>query len=157
VLTSGGVSMGDVDLVREVLDLLGEMRWMQVAIKPAKPFAFGLVDGVPVFGLPGNPVSSLVAAELFVRPALRALQGEADPSPRFEAGELTAALRRAEGRDDLVRALARLDADGVVRLEPLSGQESHMIARAAAATALVLVPRGAGELPAGSAVRYLRL
>jgi molybdopterin molybdotransferase len=109
-----------------------------------------------VFGLPGNPVSSLVGFELFVRPAVLALQGLADPLPRFEPGTLAAALRRNPARDQLVRARRR-SGDGAVELEPLSGQESHMIARAAAADALVLVPRGEGELAPGSVVRYLRL
>ena len=102
-------------------------------------------------------VSSLVAAELFVRPALLALQGHAQPRPHFEAGELTVALHRAHERDDLVRARARVGEDGIVKLEPLTGQESHMIGRAAGANALILVPRGAGELAAGSTARYLRL
>ncbi len=80
VLSSGGVSMGDIDLVKVVLDRMGDMRWMQVAIRPAKPLAFGLVEGpdgarVPVFGLPGNPVSSMVSFALFARPGLRRLAG----------------------------------------------------------------------------------
>ena len=74
---SGGVSMGDFDVVKAVLDRIADMRWMQIAIKPAKPFAFGLLAGrhVPVFGLPGNPVSSLVSFELLARPALRQMMG----------------------------------------------------------------------------------
>ena len=79
IVTSGGVSMGDYDVVKAVLGRIAEMRWMQVAIKPAKPFAFGTIDGVPVFGLPGNPVSSLVSFELLARPALRRMMGHADP------------------------------------------------------------------------------
>ena len=79
VVTSGGVSMGDYDVVKAVLGRIAEMRWMQVAIKPAKPFAFGTIDGVPVFGLPGNPVSSLVSFEMFARPALRQMMGHAEP------------------------------------------------------------------------------
>src|SRR6185312_10802725 len=79
LVTSGGVSMGDFDVVKLVLDKIGRMRWMQVAIKPAKPFAFGLLGadepGTPVFGLPGNPVSSMVSFELFARPALRQMGG----------------------------------------------------------------------------------
>jgi len=80
IVTSGGVSMGDYDVVKAVLSRIADMRWMQIAIKPAKPFAFGLLtasDGrqVPVFGLPGNPVSSLVSFELFARPALRQMMG----------------------------------------------------------------------------------
>jgi molybdopterin molybdotransferase len=109
-----------------------------------------------VFGLPGNPVSSLVGCELFVKPALRALQGQRDPLPRVESGLLAAPLKRNDARDEFVRARSRLDQNGVV-LEPLSGQESHMIARAAAADALVHVPRGEGELGAGSRVAWIRL
>jgi molybdopterin molybdotransferase len=118
--------------------------------------SFGVRGATLVFGLPGNPVSSLVGCELFVKPALRALQGLREPLPRFEPGRLAAPLRRNEARDELVRARSRLDRDGVM-LEPLSGQESHMIVRSAAADALVHVPRGEGELRAGDAVRWLRL
>ncbi|MCP4223447.1 MAG: molybdopterin molybdotransferase MoeA, partial [Actinomycetia bacterium] len=75
IITSGGVSMGDYDLVRAILNELGDFNWMQVAIKPAKPLAFGLLSGTPVFGLPGNPVSSMVSFELFARPAIRAMMG----------------------------------------------------------------------------------
>jgi molybdopterin molybdotransferase len=101
-------------------------------------------------------VSSLVSVELFVRPALRALQGEADPGPDYEIAQLASPLRRNGVRDELARARTSRVEDGV-RLEPLSGQESHMIARAAGADALVLVPMGEGELAAGEPVRYLRL
>jgi molybdopterin molybdotransferase len=157
LVTSGGVSVGPHDLVRTIEADLGveEVFW-GVAVKPGKPVAFGVRGRTLVFGLPGNPVSSLVGLELFVRPALRALQGLADPLPRFERGALAAPLRRTPGRDELARARTRRS-DGRVELEPLSGQESHMIVRAAAADALVLVPRGAGVLAAGDSVRYLRL
>jgi molybdopterin molybdotransferase len=157
LVTSGGVSVGPHDLVRRIEAELGveEVFW-RVAIKPGKPVSFGVRGETLVFGLPGNPVSSLVGAELFVKPALRALQGLSDPLPRFERGVLARTLRRNAARDELVRARSRLDPDGVV-LEPLSGQESHMIVQAAAADALVHVPRGEGELEEGSAVGWLRL
>jgi len=157
LVTSGGVSVGPHDLVRRIEAELGveEVFW-QVAVKPGKPVSFGVRGETLVFGLPGNPVSSLVGCELFVKPALRALQGLRDPLPRFEPGRLGAALRRNPARDELVRARSRLDQDAVV-LEPLSGQESHMIVRAAAADALVHVPRGDGELSPGDPVRWLRL
>ena len=109
-----------------------------------------------VFGLPGNPVSALVGFELFVRPAVAALQGAAEPGPRFEVGRLATTLRRNPARDELVRARGTTRANGTM-LEPVSGQESHMIVRAAAANALVLAPRGDGELAAGESVRYLPL
>jgi molybdopterin molybdotransferase len=159
LVTSGGVSVGPHDLVRRVEAELGieEVFW-RVAVKPGKPVSFGVRGKTLVFGLPGNPVSSLVGFELFVRPALLALQGHADPLPRFVPGRLAAAARQNDARDQLLRARMRTDGDdGAVLLEPLAGQESHMIARAAGADALVLLPRGEGELAAGSPVRYLRL
>jgi len=157
LVTSGGVSVGEHDLVRAVERELGveEVFW-RVAIKPGKPVSFGAREGVLVFGLPGNPVSALVGCELFVKPALRALQGLADALPRFERGELMTPLRRNGDRDEFVRARAHL-ADDALMLEPVIGQESHMIVRSSAADALVHVPRGNGELHAGSSVRWLRL
>lgn len=154
LLTSGGVSVGEHDLVRGLLAELGavEVFW-RVAVKPGKPVAFSTRGETLVFGLPGNPVSSFVGFELFVRPALAALQGAADPRPAFFPGRLGISLPRNEARDELVRAV--IDADGVAT--PLRGQESHMIARAAHANALVLVPRGDGELTAGSTVSWLPL
>lgn len=151
VVSSGGVSVGPHDLVRRVAAELGveEVFW-RVAVKPGKPISFGVRDATLLFGLPGNPVSTLVGFELFVRPALRALEGERDPGPRFRQAALVRPVRRNNARDDLVRARWR---DGA--LEALGGQESHMIVRAAGADALVLVPRGDGEL-AGE-VSYLPL
>jgi molybdopterin molybdotransferase len=157
LVTSGGVSVGPHDLVRAIEAELGveEVFW-RVAIKPGKPVSFGVRGETLVFGLPGNPVSSLVGCELFVKPALRALQGQRDPLPRIESGLLAGPLRRNDARDEFVRARSRVDQHGVL-LEPLSGQESHMIARAAAADALVHVPRGDGELAVGSRVSWIRL
>jgi molybdopterin molybdotransferase len=98
-----------------------------------------------------------VGFELFVRPAIRALQGVPEPLPRFERGRLTGGPRRRnQERDELVRARLLRSLEGAV-LEPLSGQDSHMIARAADADALVLISRGEGEVADGSLVDYLRL
>jgi molybdopterin molybdotransferase len=157
LVTTGGVSVGEHDLVRGILAGLGveEIFW-GVSVRPGKPIAFGAIGQTLVFGLPGNPVSSLVGFELFVRPALLALQGAADPGPAFRPARLAAATRRNASRDALLRARLRIEVDAIV-VEPLSGQESHMIARAARADALVLIPRGDGELAAGAAVRYLEL
>jgi molybdopterin molybdotransferase len=157
LLTTGGVSVGVHDLVRKVEAELGvhEVFW-GVSVKPGKPISFGVREGRLVFGLPGNPVSALVGFELFVRPAVRALQGAAEPGPEWERGRLAESVRANPGRDELVRARTRIDDEGIT-LEPLAGRESHMIARAAGANALVLVPRGESEVAAGSSVRYLRL
>lgn len=157
LVTSGGVSVGPHDLVRRILGELGveEIFW-GVAVKPGKPLAFGARGSTLVFGLPGNPVSSLVGAEVFVRPALLALQGASVPGPVFSEGRLATAVRRNAHRDEFLRARSIASENGVL-LDPVLGQESHMIARAAAADALVLAPRGEGELGAGETVRYLLL
>ena len=157
LISSGGVSVGPHDLVRSVGGELGveEVFW-RVAVKPGKPVSFGVRGGSLVFGLPGNPVSALVGFVLFVRPALRALQGDPQPGPRFLRGSLASPLGRLGSRDQLVRARTSV-ADGATVLSPLSGQDSHMIVRAAEADALVHVARGVGEVAAGEAVPYLPL
>jgi molybdopterin molybdotransferase len=156
-VTSGGVSVGPHDLVRRIEAELGveEVFW-GVSVKPGKPISFGVREGRLVFGLPGNPVSVLVGFELFVRPAVLAMQGVGDPRPRFERARLAGELERNPGRDELVRARLRFDEEGTV-VEPLPGRESHMIARAALADALVLVRRGDARLSSGDSVEFLRL
>ena len=158
LVSSGGVSVGPHDLVRKIEAELGveEVFW-GVAVKPGKPISFGVRGGTLVFGLPGNPVSALVGCELFVRPAVLALQGAREALPVRERGRLAAGVRRNPHRDEYLRARARAGTDGLPALEPLVGQESHMIARAASANALVLARRGEGELAAGSEIEYLRL
>ena len=151
LVSSGGVSVGPHDLVRGTLAALGaeEVFW-RVAVKPGKPIAFAVRGATLVFGLPGNPVSSLVGFELYVRPALRALQGERDPGPRYSPGTLARAVRRNLDRDEFLRARRSGD-----MLEPVEGQGSHMIVRAALADALVHIPRGEGEIAQGARVGYL--
>jgi molybdopterin molybdotransferase len=143
--------------VRRIERELGveEVFW-GVAVKPGKPLSFGARGRTLVFGLPGNPVSSLVSCLVFVAPAIEAIQGVAEPGPRFEWGRLATPVRRDPHRDVFLRALARPLPDGV-ELAPVQGQESHMITRAGAANALALVRRGDGECSAGTVVEYLRL
>lgn len=157
LVTSGGVSMGPHDLVRRIAAELGveEVFW-GVAVKPGKPLSFGTRGETLMFGLPGNPVSSLVGALVFVRPALNALQGIADPRPAFHVGRTKTALGLNVHRDEFLRARRDVTEQGVL-LEPVTGQESHMIVRAASAEAIVHVPRGNGEIAAGGTVRYLDL
>jgi molybdenum cofactor synthesis domain-containing protein len=148
IITSGGVSVGDFDFVKVVLDRLSgdAMSWMQVAIKPAKPFAFGVVQGTPVFGLPGNPVSSLVSFECFARPALRQMMGHA----QIERTEVTAVAdeafrRRPDGRVHLVRVKAEWSAgDQRFHIQSAGGQASHMLHATAQANALAVLPDGQG-------------
>lgn len=145
VITSGGVSMGDFDFVKKVLDEIGDMRWMQVAIKPAKPLAFGTVDGTPVFGLPGNPVSSMVAFELFAKPGLRKMMGHLNPHSRTLTAVAGANLpRRPDGKTHFARVAAVPGDDGRYRVQFAGGQGSHQLSAMAAANALAIVPDGDG-------------
>jgi molybdopterin molybdotransferase len=154
VLTSGGVSMGDFDLVKVVLDRIGKMHWMQVAIRPAKPFAFGLVGDTPVFGLPGNPVSSMVSYEVLARPGLRRLAGRADgdlrrvPVPSILDG---GALRgSADGRTTFARVQVEVGADGRHHVRSAGGQGSHQLYAMALAGGLAIVPPGEPVTPGDS-------
>lgn len=156
IVTSGGVSMGDFDYVKAVLDRIGDMRWMQVAIKPAKPLAFGTVADVPVFGLPGNPVSSMVSFELFARPGLRSMMGHPDPIRPVVAATATEDLpRRADGKTHFMRVLATPKGGGT-EVRSAGGQGSHMLWAMAKANALAVVPDGDG-VRAGDPVDVLLL
>jgi molybdenum cofactor synthesis domain-containing protein len=144
VLTSGGVSMGEYDYVKAALDRFGALEWRQVAIKPAKPLAFGVVQGVPVFGLPGNPVSSLVSFELFARPALRSMMGYAEcRRPEVVARAAHGFGRRPDGKVHLDRVRVRWDGDGYVAAST-GRQESNVLSATAAANGLAFVPDGDG-------------
>jgi molybdopterin molybdotransferase len=151
-LIAGGVSVGPHDHVKPALAALGvdEVFW-RVALRPGKPTWFGTSSGRLVFGLPGNPVSSMVTFLLFVRPALAALQG-ADPSVPRERVPLAVALARHPGRDECVRVRLR---DG--HADPTGPQGSHILSSMAAADALAIVPMGDGELAAGTMVVVERI
>ncbi|CAN5902162.1 molybdopterin molybdotransferase MoeA [soil metagenome] len=156
VVTSGGVSMGDVDLVKVVLDEIADMAWMQVAIRPAKPFAFGLLEGTPVFGLPGNPVSSLVSLALLAVPGLRRLAGRADLDlPQVSATAGAGLGRKPDGRTAYVRVICRWSGAGLVA-DPVTGQGSHHLAAASSANALAVLPDGDG-VPEGAPVSVICL
>jgi molybdenum cofactor synthesis domain-containing protein len=173
VITTGGVSMGDTDLVKVVLDELagpGGMRWMQVAIRPAKPLAFGRIPRVggagrvgegggegggtaragerkvPVFGLPGNPVSSMVSFELFARPGVRRLAGH--PGDRLSRPRLAAVAagplrRRSDGKVQFVRVEVEVH-DGTLQVRIAGGQGSHQLSAMARANGLAVLPDGPG-------------
>jgi molybdopterin molybdotransferase len=153
LVTSGGVSMGDFDYVKVVLDRVGRMRWMQIAIRPAKPLAFGTVrDGgdasraVPVFGLPGNPVSSMVSFELFCRPGLRRMAGRTDADldrPTILALVDERLGRRPDGKVHFARVRCRIDpTDGRVHVTSAGAQGSHHLTAMAGADGLAELPDG---------------
>ncbi|MEM9561900.1 MAG: gephyrin-like molybdotransferase Glp [Actinomycetota bacterium] len=156
VLTSGGVSMGDFDYVKAVLNRVGEFSWMQVAIKPAKPLVFGLLDDVPVFGLPGNPVSSMVSFELFARPGLRRMMGRLDAErPRVQALVAEPLKRHPDGKIHFSRVFVTEDGDGF-HARSSGGQGSHQLMAMAGANGLAVVPDGEG-VEAGATVEVMLL
>jgi molybdopterin biosynthesis enzyme len=149
--------MGDFDYVKKVLTEIGDMRWMQVAIKPAKPLAVGTVNGTPIFGLPGNPVSSMVSFELFARPGIRKMMGHQQPIPAAVAGLAGAEMRRgADGKTHFARVHATRRDDGRYEANFSGGQGSHQLSAMAAANALAVIPDGTG-IEAGGAVELLLL
>jgi molybdopterin molybdotransferase len=156
LVTSGGVSVGDYDLVKAVLDRMGELSWQQVAIKPAKPLAYGVVGGKPVFGLPGNPVSSHVSFELFARPALLQMMGHASRfRPVAQAVAAHDMGRRSDGKLHLDRV--RLFRDGGRLLAERTGvQASNVLSAMALADGLALLPDGPG-VAAGEPVEVMVL
>lgn len=157
VITSGGVSMGDYDLVKAILTELGDFNWMQVAIKPAKPLAFGVMSDTPVFGLPGNPVSSMVSFELFARPALRRMMGRLDAErPHISAIADEPFLRSPDGKTHFVRVVVTQQSDGAWHARSAGGQGSHQLTGMATANGLAIVPDGDG-FDTGSAIRVMHL
>jgi molybdenum cofactor synthesis domain-containing protein len=156
LITSGGVSMGDFDFVKQVLSTLGDLTWMQVAIKPAKPLAFGVLFGTPIFGLPGNPVSSAVSFELFARPALRMMMGRPDLERVHEVAIVDEALGRGrDGKTHFQRVIATQESDGW-HVRSAGGQGSHQLAALAAANGLAVIPDGDG-VDVGERVRVMLL
>ncbi|MFN0027941.1 MAG: gephyrin-like molybdotransferase Glp [Acidimicrobiales bacterium] len=162
VVSSGGVSMGEFDFVKRVLNQVGEINWMQVAIRPAKPLAFGTIassgGATPIFGLPGNPVSSMISFELFARPGLRRLAGHPDPAlvrPTLKARTADALRRSPDGKTHFARVVATNE-EGRYVVRNAGGQGSHQLAVMAVANALVVLPDGDG-VPEGAEVDLLLL
>ncbi|WP_141618437.1 gephyrin-like molybdotransferase Glp [Myxococcus sp. AB036A] len=157
VLTSAGVSVGERDYVKDVLAELGvEQHFWRVAIKPGKPLVVGRRGATLFFGLPGNPTSSLVTFELFVRPALRKLLGHAQVGPGRVAGRLEGKLSKPSGLAHFVRVTAAWR-EGNLWARPLATQTSGALRSAAAATHLLHFPREASSLTEGDAVELLPL
>lgn len=148
LVTTGGASVGDHDLVRNVL---GELEFWRIAMRPGKPLIFGAVDKTFLIGLPGNPVSSQVCAVMFLAPAIRRMSGAADAMPRKIAAKLGKELDANDEREDYLRATLHRDENGDLVALPFRRQDSSMFALMAAADALVVrapfAPKGqVGEI-----------
>jgi molybdenum cofactor synthesis domain-containing protein len=150
LVTSGGVSMGDYDVVKAVLGRIANMNWFQIAMKPAKPFAFGTLTNsqgvnVPIFGLPGNPVSSLMSFELIARPAIRTMMGMSDAfRARVRAIVDEDVKRGPDGKTHFDRVHATWGSDGRVHVVRTGAQGSHQLASTSVANAIMAVPDGNG-------------
>ena len=156
IVVSGGVSVGPHDHVKPALESLGvRERFWGVALQPGKPTWFGELAGRLVFGLPGNPVSSVVTFTLFVLPALAALQ-RADPEPTRERAVLGDAVKRNPGREQALRVRLERRAGAMVAI-PNGPQGSHLVSSLVGADALAFIPPGDGELAAGTSVAFERL
>ena len=150
LITVGGASVGRHDHLKQVLRRHGELHTWRVALRPAKPFVFGTIAGTPLFGLPGNPASALAAYEVFVRPALLAMQGRSDDRLRLQA-ELTESFSQAPGRLHLVRAYCWMGVDRQL-VRPVGAQGAGMVHALAAANAWMVVPAEVDHLAAGALV-----
>jgi molybdopterin molybdotransferase len=158
IVTSGGVSVGAYDVVKEVLSRVGTVRFDRVAMQPGMPQGFGTIgpDKIPFFGLPGNPVSSYVSFEVFVRPALRRMLGVEPIMRPMVRARVTEPLRSPPGRRSYLRAWISVE-QGAYTVRPVGGAGSHLIASLAAANALIVVPEAATEVDSGAAVSVLML
>jgi molybdopterin molybdotransferase len=158
VVTSGGVSMGDYDVVKEALAPLGTVWFGGVAMQPGKPQGFGTVgeDDIPIITLPGNPVSSYISFEMFVLPAIRKLMGRTTFTRPTADAVLTRGLRSPEGRRQYARGMLSV-VDGRLAVTPVGPQGSHMIGDLAESDALVVVPESVTSLDAGETVSVVPL
>ncbi len=151
VATSGGVSMGEYDLVKAVLSELGGVEFWQVAMQPAKPFAFGSISGTPFFGLPGNPVSAFVAYEQFLRPALLHMMGSRALFRSRVEGVLDEPVETNPAKVVFLRAKIVWQS-GIAHARLSGAQGSHVLSALAAADAFAVIPPGIGKVEAGAPV-----
>jgi molybdopterin molybdotransferase len=158
VLSTGGVSVGDRDLIVPCAETLGAQRVLwKVAQKPGKPLYIARHGGALLMGLPGNPASVLVNLVSFVRRALDRLEGVAEPGPRIGTGVLVTGVRPDPERESWVRVRIEADPRGMTRVHPQPNQASHMLSNLAAADRLAWVAASSSPLPAGSVVRWIDL
>jgi molybdopterin molybdotransferase len=166
IVISGGVSVGPFDVVKAAIETVGRIDLWRVAVQPGKPFAFGTASrpgggaDVLVFGLPGNPVSSFISFELFVRPALRRLAGRRDLLRPADRAVLLEPVAKSHGRRAYLRVISERDdagtpnrnGEGRVKVRLAGGQGSHVISALAVADGLAIIPEADDELPAGATV-----
>ncbi len=152
LITSAGVSVGEADYTRQILQKLGQIAFWKVAIKPGKPFAFGKLDNCWFFGLPGNPVAAVVTLEQLVQPVLRKLSGEThEGTPSLLQATCSVPLKKQPGRQDYQRGWYWQDAQGL-QVKTLGSQSSGMLSSIANANCYIVLPADSASLPAGEVV-----
>ncbi len=153
IVTSGGVSVGEADYVKETLDALGRVSFWQIAIKPGRPLAFGHVQDSVFFGLPGNPVSVMVTFYQFVEPALRRMMGQSDtnPVPAFRV-RCESRLKKSPGRMEFQRALLERDEKGELVVRSTGKQGSGLLHSMSNANCFVILPKDSGTVEPGTLV-----
>ncbi|QDG35066.1 molybdopterin molybdotransferase MoeA [Alteromonas mediterranea] len=158
MVSSGGVSVGDADYVKDIIAELGSIDFWKVAVKPGKPFALGKINNTLFCGLPGNPVSSFVTAKLLVVPVIKKMQGEAKPhEPLFINATITTPLKRRAGRRDFQRATMAKNAQGEWEVTPFKSQSSGVMTSITSANCLMVVPEEVSELKEGDTVQVMPL
>ena len=158
MVSSGGVSVGDADYVKDIIAELGSIDFWKVAVKPGKPFALGKINNTLFCGLPGNPVSSFVTAKLLVVPVIKKMQGEAKPhEPLFINATIATPLKRRAGRRDFQRATMARNAQGKWEVTPFKSQSSGVMTSITSANCLMIVPEEVSELKEGDTVQVMPL
>ena len=152
VISSGGVSVGEADFTKEVLNDIGDIHFWKIAMKPGKPFAFGKLPNSYFFGLPGNPVSAAVTLERLVKPALTKLSGnEPKPTIRLKA-VTTQQIKKRPGRTDFQRGIASNDENNNLVVAPVEKQGSGVLSSLSKANCLIVVPAQSGNIAQGETV-----
>ncbi len=152
LLTSGGVSVGDADFVKETLDSLGQVNFWKIAMKPGKPLAFGRLQNTVFFGLPGNPVSSMATFYQIVQPTLRQLMGQTATPPLRLRVPCASALKKSPGRADYQRGILEYDAGGRLVVRSTGPQGSHVLSSMSRANCFIILPAETGNIEAGNEV-----
>ena len=152
IVTSGGVSVGEADFVKETLERIGEVGFWKIAMKPGRPLAFGKVDGALFFGLPGNPVSVMVTFYQFVQPALRRMMGEPATAPARFRVRCVSRLRKRPGRVEFQRGMLGYDDAGRLVVQSTGGQGSGILSSMHEADCFIVLPLESGGVEPGSEV-----
>ncbi|NOX75313.1 MAG: molybdopterin molybdenumtransferase MoeA [Gammaproteobacteria bacterium] len=152
LITSGGVSVGEADFVKETLNKIGQVGFWKIAMKPGKPLAFGNIEGCQFFGLPGNPVSAMVTFYQFVQPALRHLMGEKNTAPLLLQLKTDVSLKKRPGRLEYQRGIMANNANGELVVRPTGAQGSGILSSMGEANCFIVLPLECSKVDAGQTV-----